>query len=85
MPIALSVNNQDSINMIKVDIEDGRLFVCTSPLAFTNYHMLSGPNLEYVETALSHLERQTERDIWDEYFIEKKLEHDYYRAPLWNI
>ncbi len=74
VPIALSVNNQDSTNMVRVDIEDGRLFVCTSPLAFTNYHMLSGPNLEYVETALSHLERQTERVIWDEYYKEKNLE-----------
>ncbi|MEM7511642.1 MAG: DUF4350 domain-containing protein [Bacteroidota bacterium] len=74
VPIALSVNNQDSINMVRVDIEDGRLFVCTAPLAFTNYHMLSGPNLEYVETALSHLEKQTERVIWDEYYKEKNLE-----------
>ncbi|MEM6765158.1 MAG: DUF4350 domain-containing protein [Bacteroidota bacterium] len=73
IPVAVSVNNLDSVNMVRVDVGEGNIFICTSPLAFTNYYMLSGPNLGFVQTALSHLSEDTEVIVWDEYYKAKNL------------
>lgn len=45
-----------NMNFMKIEYGDGRIYLHSTPLAFTNFHIRNEKNLEYVERVLSHLD-----------------------------
>ncbi len=62
----LGYDHKGEVNFIRVKHGDGAFLLHSNPLAFTNYHLLSRNNGEYVFKALSYLPVQ--RTVWDEYY-----------------
>ena len=61
-------NHNGDPNLVKIPYGEGNFFICSLPLAFTNYHMLDSLHMSrYVAQALSHLPR-TNEVLWDEYY-----------------
>ena len=52
---------------------DGNLFFHLTPLAFSNYFLLYGNNINYYSKSLSLIPRNTNTVIWDEYFLYKRF------------
>lgn len=62
----LGYDHKGEVNFIQVKHGDGSFYLHSNPLAFTNYHLLSRNNGEYIFKALSYLPVQT--TVWDEYY-----------------
>lgn len=62
-PIDLGNVNEES-NFMKIEYGEGQIYLHTTPLVFTNYHIRDSLNLEYVEKICSHL--QTGDIYWDQ-------------------
>jgi hypothetical protein len=62
----LGYDHKGDVNFIQVDHGEGAFFLHSNPLAFTNYHLLSRNNSEYIFKALSYL--PVRRTVWDEYY-----------------
>lgn len=45
----------DQINFVKIRYGEGEIYLHTTPMAFTNFHLRNEENLEYVEKVLAHL------------------------------
>ncbi|TCO10766.1 DUF4350 domain-containing protein [Natronoflexus pectinivorans] len=60
----LGHNNRGRTNFIKIQHGEGAIFVNANPIAFTNYHLLSGNKSEYIFKSLSYLPVTT--TVWDE-------------------
>ena len=58
-------------NFIKMQVGNGSFFLQLAPAAFSNYFLLSGNNIEYLESALSHIAPDMRKLVWDEYFLGK--------------
>ncbi len=56
---------QGDATLLHVRIGEGHLFLCSTPLAFTNYHLLRDSNNDFIEAALGWL--PSGRLYWDEY------------------
>jgi hypothetical protein len=62
----LGHDHKGKTNFIRVKAGEGYFYFNSNPLAFTNYHLLSRNNSEYIFKSLSYLpERST---VWDEYY-----------------
>jgi hypothetical protein len=62
----LGHDHKGDTNFIRVKQGDGYFYFHSNPLAFTNYHLLSGNKWEYIFKAFSYLpDRPT---VWDEYY-----------------
>lgn len=57
---------------IHLRIGKGNFFVHRAPLAFTNYFILHKNNIEYYEKALSVINPDVTKVVWDEYFLYKR-------------
>jgi len=53
------------VNFIKIHFGDGTLFLNTTPLAFTNYNILAGNTIDYVEKSFSFM--TIDNIVWDEF------------------
>ncbi len=62
----LGYDHKGDTNFIRVKQDDGYFYFHSNPLAFTNYHLLSRNNSEYIFKALSYLPVQA--TVWDEYY-----------------
>ncbi|MGQ1890127.1 DUF4350 domain-containing protein [Thermophagus sp. OGC60D27] len=62
----LGHDDKGNVNFIKTKIGKGYFYFHCNPLAFTNYHLLSRNNGEYICKALSYLPVQS--TVWDEYY-----------------
>lgn len=62
----LGYNQLGKTNFIRVKIGDGFLYLNCNPLAFTNYHLLSGDNGEYIFKCFSYL--PVSSTVWDEFY-----------------
>ena len=51
----------------------GNLFFHLTPLAFSNYFLLYGNNINYYNKALSLIPKNTNTVVWDEYFLYKRF------------
>jgi len=62
----LGHDHKGDTNFIRVKQDEGWFYFHSNPLAFTNYHLLSRNNGEYVFKCLSYLPEQS--TVWDEYY-----------------
>lgn len=68
----IATNSFDKPIAIKIPYGKGNLYLCTTPLAFTNEYLFYKNNHEYASTILSFLPR---RDIiWSEYYQTGRME-----------
>ncbi|MFT3737909.1 MAG: hypothetical protein QM786_04060 [Breznakibacter sp.] len=65
----LGTDQKGRPNFISIKIGEGELLIHTSPMAFTNYHMVTGNHSEYAFKCLSYL--PVRKTVWDEYFKAK--------------
>lgn len=61
---------------LRTEFGEGNFYFCSTPLAFTNYHMLNGEEA-FAEAALSHL--PVANVLWDEYYKWGRIGN---RSPL---
>lgn len=62
----LGHDHRGDTNFIRVKQGEGFFYFHSNPLAFTNYHLLSRNNAEYIFKCLSYLPEQS--TVWDEYY-----------------
>ena len=61
----LGYNQSGKTNFIRMKFGEGFLYLNCNPLAFTNYHLLSNANSEYIFKCLSYLPASS--TVWDEH------------------
>lgn len=61
----LGYNQEGKTNFIRIKMGAGFIYLNSNPLAFTNYHLLSGNNSEYIFKCLSYL--PVSSTVWDEH------------------
>ncbi len=59
-------------NFIHLKAGKGNFYVQLVPLAFSNYFLLHKNNIGYYEKALSVISPNTNRVVWDEYYLHKR-------------
>lgn len=69
------------VNFIAVDHGNGKIFLNTTPQAFTNFFLLHKDNYEYAERALAYLPQGTTL-YWDEYKKDGKV---FQTSPLYIL
>ncbi|MGZ8537631.1 MAG: hypothetical protein ACXWV9_05165 [Flavisolibacter sp.] len=65
----LGRDKDNNPNFIEYKTGTGRIFIHSSPLAFSNYFVLHKKNAEYFEHALSIIPRGIESFVWNEYYL----------------
>lgn len=70
----LGHDHEGDTNFIRVKQGDGYFYFHSNPLAFTNYHLLSGNHSEYIFKALSYLPVQA--TVWDEFYKPASKHHE---------
>ncbi|MCO5235575.1 MAG: hypothetical protein M9933_04825 [Chitinophagaceae bacterium] len=63
--------NQKKAGFIRLYAGAGSFLIHTAPLAFSNYFLLHGNNIDYYNQALSAMNVDATTVIWDEYFLHK--------------
>lgn len=66
----LGYSSDSLVNFIGMNYGRGRIFLHTSPIAFTNAFILTNNNHQYISNILSFLPDQT--TIWDEHYKARK-------------
>lgn len=46
----------DHMNFMKINYGEGQIYLHSTPMAFSNFHIIKEKNLEYVEKVLAHLQ-----------------------------
>ncbi|QQR86217.1 MAG: hypothetical protein IPJ76_16715 [Flavobacteriales bacterium] len=59
-------NAQGGATMVHVRHGLGHFYLCTTPRAFTNYHLLKDDNNDFIEAALGWI--PAEKVLWDEFY-----------------
>lgn len=65
-PVVLAVNEMQNPILVKFKYGHGNFILCSTPLAFTNYFLLTKDGEAFVNNALSYLPVQ--ETVWDEYY-----------------
>ena len=68
----LGYDEDDRPNYVLLKAGKGNLLVHLEPLTFTNYFLLHKDNIDYYEKALSLLNPDANKVVWDEYFLYKR-------------
>lgn len=63
----LALNGSSEPVFVHIPYGDGHIWLCTVPLAFTNYQLLQHPNEEFIATALSYLPKD-HPVLWNEHY-----------------
>lgn len=63
-------------NFMRLQAGKGNLYIHTAPLAFSNYFLLQGNNMQYYENVLSVIPADVTRVVWDEYYLDKRYYYD---------
>jgi hypothetical protein len=58
-------------NFIAIASGSGHIYLHSAPLAFSNYFLLQNNNLDYYASVLSVIPANTEKVLWDEYYLGK--------------
>jgi len=75
--------NETHVNFIRMNIGEGAVFIHAAPLAFSNYFILHKNNIHYFEQALSVIPNDVGKIVWNEYYLNKKVNNDREREPNW--
>ena len=59
-------------NFIHLQAGKGNLYLHLAPLAFSNYFLLHANNIRYYENALSLINKDVTKVVWDEYYLFKR-------------
>ena len=78
----LGTNDRDYANLIRFRAGNGAVIVQTAPLAFSNYFLLYGNNIRYLEQVWSTLPTHLEKVIWNEYYLYKREDDN---RNFWGI
>ena len=73
----LGMNTKRKAAFVRIKHGKGFFYISSTPLVFTNYHLLHDRNYNYAFRALSHLGKR--RTFWDEYYKVGRMEA---RTPL---
>lgn len=68
----LARNQENEPVLVKITWGKGAFFLSSTPLAFSNYYLLEGPNHHFIETALSYL--PVSPLLWTEYYQLGRME-----------
>jgi hypothetical protein len=68
----LGQNENGRANFIRMRAGKGYFYLHLSPLSFSNYFLLHKENISYYENALSLLDPDMTKVVWDEYYLLKK-------------
>lgn len=68
-------------NFLQATRGEGKIFLHTTPQAFSNYFMLKENNFEYAEGVLAYLENENPI-LWDQYYKAGKV---FYTSPLYIL
>jgi hypothetical protein len=87
----LGRNENNEPDFIEYKTGNGKIFVHTAPLAFSNYFILHKNNIEYFQNAMSVIPPHVDRIAWNEYYLTKPASNqdndsrnpDWYRV-LWR-
>ena len=63
-------------DFIHLQAGKGNLYLQLAPLAFSNYFLLHKNNIRYYENALSVINPDVKKIVWDEYYLNKKFYND---------
>ena len=69
----LGNKNDTDINFIQLKAGHGSIYLHLAPLAFSNYFLLHGQNINYYNKMLSLIPKDTKKVVWDEYFLYKRI------------
>jgi hypothetical protein len=67
----LGRNESGMPNFVRLDVDEGSIFIHMAPLAFSNYFILHKNNIEYFQQALSVIPPTVEKVVWNEYYLVK--------------
>lgn len=66
----LGYNGNDSTpNLLAINTQKGAIFLHTAPITFTNFFLLYNNNHRYYEKLMSLFPANTNKVVWDEYFL----------------
>jgi hypothetical protein len=68
--------NETQPNFISMNIGEGSVFIHAAPLAFSNYFILHKNNIRYFEQVLSVIPADVERIVWNDYYLNKKVNNN---------
>lgn len=71
----MGYDEQGRPNFIHLRAGDGHFYVHLEPLAFSNYFLLHRNNIGYYEKALSVIDEDVSKVVWDEYYLYKQREN----------
>jgi hypothetical protein len=72
----LGYNEEKEVNFISIDHGQGKFIIHTSPVAFSNYFLLTGNNREYLEKMFSYFSAETTSVYWDNYYRARRSSDD---------
>lgn len=75
--------NESQPNFIRMNIGDGAVFIHAAPLAFSNYFILHKNNIHYFEQVLSVIPADVETIVWNDYYLNKKVNNNQQKEPSW--
>ena len=68
----LGEDKQGKPSFIRLRAGKGNFYLHLAPLAFSNYFLLHKKNIEYYEKALSVINPDVTKMVWDEYYLNKR-------------
>ncbi len=68
----LGKKDDRDVNFIRLKAGEGNIYLHLAPLAFSNYFLLHGQNINYYNKALSLIPKDTKKLVWDEYYLYKR-------------
>jgi hypothetical protein len=72
----LGVNAKGRPDFIRLRAGKGNLYLHLAPMAFTNYFLLHGNNIDYYEKVMSVISPTVKKVVWDEYYLNKRSDYD---------
>lgn len=79
----LGNDGEGNTNFVHLQAGKGHIYLHLAPLAFSNYFLLRGNNMEYFEQVMSVVQPGVRKIIWDEYFINKKNQENNRSKKSW--
>ena len=79
----LGNDGEGNTNFVHLQAGKGHIYLHLAPLAFSNYFLLRGNNMEYFEQVMSVVQPGVRKIFWDEYFINKKNQENNRSKKSW--